>query len=264
MLKNITLSFDEFHKLKIYCDDIGILFISTPFDIESISFLNSLDIPFWKVPSGEITNYPYLRAIGRTRKPVILSTGMSTISEIEMAVKLLRKYGTEDISLLHCTTEYPAPFNEINLKAIKTMQEYFRVSVGYSDHTEGILAPLIAIGLGATIIEKHFTLNKDMEGPDHKASLEPGELLEMVRQIRIADLMLSGSGNKECTQSEEKNLIIARKSIVAKQVIQQGELFVEDNLTTKRPGNGINPMDWENVIGKRAKKTFQKDELIEI
>lgn len=264
MLKKIALSFDEFCKLKAYCEEIGILFLSTPFDLESIAFLEKLGVPFWKIPSGEITNYPYLRAIARTKKPVVLSTGMSTISEIEAAVAVLKRYGTKDISLLHCTTEYPAPFEEINLKAIQTLKKHFQMPVGYSDHTEGILAPLVASGLGARIIEKHFTLDRTMEGPDHKASLEPGELTEMVRQLRLVEQMLKGSGMKQCAESEKRNLAVARKSIVAKETIREGERFTEGNLTAKRPGDGLNPMKWEDVIGRTAKRTFYKDEQIEL
>lgn len=264
MLQQTALSFDEFRELKEYCDIIGILFISTPFDFESIDFLIELNLPFWKIPSGEITNYPYLKKLAQTGKPVILSTGMSTLPEIEEAIKVLEKYGTRDISLLHCTTEYPAPIDEINLRAINTMKEKFRVPIGYSDHTEGITAPLAAIGAGAAIIEKHFTLDRNMDGPDHRASLEPEELAEMVKQIRRAEQMLSGTGVKGRAPSEEKNIIIARKSIVAKVPIRKGEFLTEDNLTTKRPGNGISPMEWENVIGKRAKRDFRIDEFIVI
>lgn len=264
MLKGLSLSFEEFQKLKDYCDVIGITFISTPFDLDSIAFLNDMHLSFWKVPSGEITNYPYLKMIGKTRKPVVLSTGMSTLSEVDEAVAVLKSFGTEEITLLHCTTEYPAPFAEVNLKAMKTMQETFHLPVGYSDHTEGILAPLLAVGLGAVVIEKHFTLDKKMEGPDHRASLNPDELKEMIDQIRLADVMLRGSGAKERTVSEEKNIAIARKSIVAKNAIQKGELFSEANLTTKRPGDGLNPMFWEEVIGRPAKRDFPKDAFIEL
>lgn len=262
MLQDVSLSFDEFREVKRYCDEIGILFASTPFDFESIKFLTELKLPFWKIPSGEITNYPYLKMIALTGKPVILSTGMSTLDEIEEAKELLEKYGTQEITLLHCTTEYPAPIEEINLKAIKSMSERFQLPIGYSDHTEGILAPVLAVGIGATVIEKHFTLDRTMEGPDHKASLEPDELSEMVKQIRRAEQMISGSGIKERAKSEEKNIAIARKSIVAKTVIKQGELFSENNLTTKRPGTGMNPMKWKHVIGQRAKRDFKPDEFI--
>lgn len=262
MLQELAFSFDEFRELKKYCDEIGLLFVSTPFDFDSINFLDSLGLPFWKIPSGEITNFPYLRMIAKTRKPVVLSTGMSTLAEIEEAVNVLERYGSQNISLLHCTTEYPAPIEEINLKAIKMMNERFGVPTGYSDHTQGILAPIIAVGVGAVIIEKHFTLDKHMKGPDHKASLEPEELTEMVKQIRKAEKMLSGTGIKERMPSEEKNMAVARKSIVAKVEIKKGEVFTEDNLTTKRPGTGLNPMKWENVIGQKAKKDFKVDEFI--
>lgn len=264
MLKEVSLSFEEFRKLKFYCNKIGITFISTPFDLESIAFLKDMQLLFWKIPSGEITNYPYLRAIGETKMPVVLSTGMSVSREIEEAVSVLRKFGTKEITLLHCTTEYPAPVDEINLKSISTLKESFHLPVGYSDHTEGILAPIVAVSLGATVIEKHFTLDKEMNGPDHRASLEPWELEEMVRKIRLSEQMLRGSGKKECTASEKKNMVVARKSIVAKRSIQCGERFTEENLTTKRPGNGLNPMLWEKVIGTFAKRDFIADELIEI
>lgn len=262
MLQKFALSFDEFRALKDYCDEIGLMFLSTPFDFESIAFLDQLGLSFWKIPSGEITNYPYLKMIAQTRKPVIMSTGMSNLNEIEEAVNVLKRYGTQNISLLHCTTEYPAPIEEINLKAIKMMREKFGLPIGYSDHTQGILTPVIAVGMGAVIIEKHFTLDKYMKGPDHKASLEPEELVEMIKLIRKTEKMLSGSGIKIRMPSEEKNIAIVRKSIVAKVEIKKGEVFTEENLTTKRPGTGLNPMEWENLIGTEAKRDFLIDEFI--
>lgn len=263
MLKKLALSYDDFCDIKKYCDNVGIMFLSTPFDLDSIDFLNELGQALWKVPSGEITNYPYLRAIGKTKKPVVLSTGMSTISQIEQAVDVLKEFGTEQITLLHCTTEYPAPFDEINLKAMEHLKKHFNFPVGYSDHTKGILAPVLAVGLGALIIEKHFTLDKNMEGPDHKASLEPDELDEMVKQIRLAEQIMKGSGIKEPSESEKKNISVARKSIVAACEIKAGDCFTEKNLTTKRPGMGISPMEWNNLIGKCAKKDYIYNELIE-
>ncbi|MCM1171680.1 MAG: N-acetylneuraminate synthase [Clostridium sp.] len=263
MLKKLALSYDDFCDIKKYCDSVGIMFLSTPFDLDSIDFLDGLGQELWKIPSGEITNYPYLRAIGRTKKPVVLSTGMSTISEIEQAVDVLKEFGTEKITLLHCTTEYPAPFDEINLKAMEHLKKHFNFPVGYSDHTKGILAPVLAVGLGAVIIEKHFTLDKNLEGPDHKASLEPDELGEMVKQIRLVEQIMKGSGVKEPTESEKKNIPVARKSIVAACDIKAGDCFTEKNLTTKRPGMGISPMEWNSLIGRCAKKDYRYNELIE-
>lgn len=263
MLKKLALSYDDFCDIKKYCDNVGIMFLSTPFDLDSIDFLNELGQALWKIPSGEITNYPYLRAIGETKKPVVLSTGMSTISEIEQAVDVLKEFGTEKITLLHCTTEYPAPFDEINLKAMEHLKKHFNFPVGYSDHTKGILVPVLAVGLGALIIEKHFTLDKNMEGPDHKASLEPNEFEEMVKQIRLVEQIMKGSEVKVPSESEKKNIPVARKSIVAACEIKVGDCFTEKNLTTKRPGTGISPMEWNNLIGRLAKKDYTYNELIE-
>lgn len=263
MLKKLALSFDEFRELKEYCKSKEIMFLSTPFDLDSIAFLDELGLALWKIPSGEITNYPYLRAIGKTKKPVILSTGMSTMEDIEAATLILKDFGTTDITLLHCTTEYPAPFDEINLKAIEHLKCHFDFPVGYSDHTKGILAPVLAVGLGASVIEKHFTLDKNMEGPDHKASLEPDELGEMVKQIRLVEQIMKGNGLKEPSESEKKNIPVARKSIVAACEIKAGDCFTEENLTTKRPGTGISPMEWNNLIGRCAKKDYVYNELIE-
>ena len=263
MLKKYELSFEDFLKLKDYCDGIGISFLSTPFDIESIGFLNSIEMPFWKIPSGEITNYPYLVAIAQTRKPVVMSTGMCEMNEIEAAVNVLRDNGTENIKLLHCNTEYPTPFCDVNLKAINVMKETFGVEIGYSDHTEGIEIPIAAVALGATIIEKHFTLDRNMEGPDHKASLVPCELSAMVKCIRNIESAL-GDGKKTPSPSESRNIFAARKSIVAKTAIRMGEELNEANITVKRPGNGISPMRWLDVIGKRAIRDFSEDEMIEI
>lgn len=263
MLEKLELSYDEFIKLKDYCDRIGICFLSTPFDLESIDFLDSLDMPFWKIPSGEVTNYPYLAAVAKTGKPVVMSTGMCGMKEIEEAVKVLRDNGTKDIRLLHCTTEYPAPFNDVNLKAMETIREAFGLEVGYSDHTKGIEVSIAAAALGAVVIEKHFTLDRNMEGPDHKASLEPDELAVMISGIRHIETAL-GNGDKTPSPSEKRNIAAARKSIVAKTAISFGELLTEDNITVKRPGNGISPMRWREVLGTRAIRDFEEDELIEV
>lgn len=263
MLKKLELSKDEFVLLKNYCEKKEIEFLSTAFDIKSIDFLVTLDMKRWKIPSGEITNLPYLIKIAKLKQPVILSTGMSTLEEIETAVSVLRNNGVTDLTVLHCTTEYPTPFDDVNLNALHTIKEKFGVKVGYSDHTTGIEVPIAAVALGAVVIEKHFTLDRNMEGPDHKASLEPHELKAMVDAIRNIEKAL-GDGIKQPAESEKKNMAIARKSIVAKVDIKAGELLTEDNLTVKRPGNGISPMNWFEVIGKKAIRDFQEDELIEI
>lgn len=263
MIKKLELSFRDFTYLKSYCDKAGIVFLSTPFDLESINFLNSIDIPFWKIASGEITNLPFLVKIAETRKPVIMSTGMCEVNEIEKALTVLKSNGTHGIKLLHCNTEYPTPFSDVNLRAMVFMHKHFNVEVGYSDHTKGIEVPIAAVALGATVIEKHITLNCKMEGPDHKASIEPAEFSAMVSSIRHIEEAL-GDGMKTVSLSERKNLIIARKSIVARRRIKAGELFSEENLTVKRPGNGICPMRWYDVIGLISKRDFSEDELIEI
>lgn len=263
MLRKLELSDGDFLKLKAYCDQIGICFLSTPFDLESVRFLDSMDMPFWKIPSGEVTNLPYLVAIARTGKPVVMSTGMCDMEDIEAAVAALRAHGSGPITLLHCNTEYPTPYGDVNLRAMQTLRDAFHLEVGYSDHTRGIEIPIAAAALGATVVEKHFTLDRTMEGPDHKASLEPEELSQMVRAIRHIEAAM-GSGEKTPTESERKNMAIARKSIVALTPIRKGELLTEDNITTKRPGNGISPMRWYEVLGKRAIRDFECDELIEI
>lgn len=263
MVKKLELPFEDFVKIKAYCDKVGIVFLSTPFELDSVAFLDTIEMPFWKIPSGEVTNYPFLRAIAKTRKPVVMSTGMCEIDEIAAAIELLKANGTSKISLLHCNTEYPTPFEDVNLNAMKTLREHFSVEVGYSDHTAGIEVPIAAAALGAAIIEKHFTLDKNMEGPDHKASLEPEELAAMVTGIRHIEKAM-GNGEKTVSNSERKNIDIARKSIVAKREIAKGEVFTEDNITVKRPGNGINPMLWNDVIGAAAIRDFREDELIEL
>lgn len=263
MVKKLELSFEEFEKLQAYCKERGILFLSTPFDIPSIEFLEKLQVPLLKIPSGEITNYPYLVRIAKTKKDIILSTGMSNMKEIETAIEILEKNGAGDITLLQCNTEYPTPYEDANLKAMETMRKAFGKKVGYSDHTLGIEVPIAAAAMGATVIEKHFTLDKNMEGPDHKASLEPEELKAMVTAIRNIEKAI-GNGRKEPSESEKKNINIARKSIVARHAIKKGELFTENNLAIKRPGDGISPMRYPEIIGTKAIKDFEKDQMIEI
>lgn len=263
MIKKLELSFEDFKTLQGYCELKGIDFLSTAFDFESIIFLESIGMKTWKIPSGEITNLPYLIKIAQINKPVILSTGMSTMQDIRAAVQVLKKHGSGDITVLHCTTEYPTPFEDVNLAAMKTINEEFGVPIGYSDHTSGIEIPIAAVAMGATVIEKHFTLDRNMEGPDHKASLEPDELKAMVNAIRNVEVSI-GNSEKQPAQSEKKNMAVARKSIVANCLIKQGEVFTEENLTVKRPGNGISPMKWFEVLGQPAVRDFEEDELIEL
>jgi N,N'-diacetyllegionaminate synthase len=263
MLKKLELSFDEFIELSEYCREKDIEFLSTAFDFDSIDFLNSLNIKRWKIPSGDITNLPYLIKIAKIGKPVILSTGMSTMEDIRAAVSALKENGSRKITVLHCTTEYPTPYKDVNLNAMKTIQSEFDVPVGYSDHTRGIEIPIAAVAMGASVIEKHFTLDRNMKGPDHKASLEPDELKAMVSAIRDVEVAL-GNGDKKPAESEKKNMAIVRKSIIAKCNIKIGDIFTEDNLTVKRPGNGISPMKWFELIGQTATRDFEEDELIEI
>lgn len=263
MLEKLLLNYDEFRELSSYCNKIGIQFLSTPFDIKSVRFLEDLKCNFWKIPSGEITNLPYLIEIAKTHKPVIMSTGMCTMDEIEAAVKILEKYNSGEIILLHCTTEYPVPYNHVNLKAMSALHNKFLKSVGYSDHTKGIEISIAAVAMGAVVIEKHFTLDKNMEGPDHKASLEPYELKAMVNAIRNIESAM-GTGIKQPFPEEFENRSAARKSIVANKNILKGEIFTEYNIATKRPGTGISPMEWFHVLGKTAKKDFKEDELIEL
>ena len=261
MLEKLALSYDDFVELKKYCEQIGIGFLSTPFDEDSIRFLDRLDMDFWKIPSGEITNYPYLVQVAQTGRDIVLSTGMCEMDEIADAMKVLEENGAGNISLLHCNTEYPTPYEDVNLLAMNQMREVFNKQVGYSDHTVGIEVPIAAVALGAAIIEKHFTLDKNMEGPDHKASLEPLELTQMICSIRHIEKSL-GNGNKKRTASEQHNIAAARKSIVAKCAISKGDIFTEANLTVKRPGNGISPMRWKEIIGTRAERDYLEDELI--
>ena len=263
MLKKLELSFDDFIELNNYCKEIGIEFLSTAFDFESIDFLNQLGMQVWKIPSGEITNLPYLIKIAKLNKKVILSTGMSTMREIEDAVNILKDHGASELIILHCTTEYPTPYEDVNLNAMLAIKERFGYEVGYSDHTMGIEVPIAAVALGAKVIEKHFTLDRTMDGPDHKASLEPSELKTMVDAIRNIESSM-GTGIKEPADSEKKNIAIARKSIVANQSIIKGDILTETNLTVKRPGEGISPMKWFEIIGTKAIRDFEEDELIEI
>lgn len=266
MLKKLEMP-EEWHiELIKYAKELGIQFLSTGFDHESIDFLDQLDSPLFKVPSGEITNKPYLRHIARKRKPVILSTGMADIEEIKAALEVLHEngIGKKDVTVLHCNTEYPTPMEDVNLKAMLSIQDIFGINVGYSDHTQGIEVPIAAVALGASVIEKHFTLDRNLPGPDHKASLEPNELEAMIKAIRNIELAISGNGVKEPSKSEQKNVTVARKSIVAASQINQGELFTEQNLAIKRPGNGISPMLWDEIIGKTSLKSFNPDDLIEI
>lgn len=263
MLQKLALTEDNFLSLHDYCREVGIGFISTPFDLDSITFLETFDMDFWKVPSGEVTNLPYLEAIARTKRKVVMSTGMCDMNEIQDAIEVLEKNGTTEIILLHCNTQYPTPYEHVNLKAMNSIKDALHKEVGYSDHTQGIEVPIAAVAMGATVIEKHFTLDKNMEGPDHKASLNPAELRQMVAAIRNIEQAI-GNGLKEPSSSEMANKGVARKSIVASRSIKQGEVFSEENLTTKRPGTGISPMKWYEVIGKVASRDFSEDEMIEL
>lgn len=263
MLKKLELSPAQHEELVAYCKTKGVKFFSTAFDLDSIDYLHSLDLGLWKIPSGEITNYPFIKKIAQYGEPVILSTGMCNMQDIENAVETLRKWGAPKITILHCNTEYPTPFNDVNLKAMESIRQKFGVEVGYSDHTQGIEVPIAAVALGATVIEKHFTLDRNMEGPDHKASLEPDELNAMVSAIRNIEQAM-GDGIKKVTDSEKGNMSVARKSIVAACDIRSGETFTEDNLTVKRPGTGISPMRWEEVLGKTARRDFIEEEPIEL
>jgi N,N'-diacetyllegionaminate synthase len=265
MIKRISLPLHDFKEIKEYCDNKKIIFLSTAFDLESLKFLDNLGLQIHKVPSGEINNLPYLRKVAECKKPVILSTGMSNLGEIERAFHELVTHGVcaDEITILHCNTEYPTPMEDVNLKAMQTIKNAFDVRVGYSDHTQGIEVSIAAVAMGATIIEKHFTLDRSMVGPDHKASLEPAEFALMVKSIRNIDKAL-GNGIKIVSFSEKKNIEIARRSIVALVPINRGDVFTEINLTTKRPGNGLSPISWDFVLGRRAIRDFAVDELIEI
>lgn len=263
MLKNLELSVEMHSELINHCKKRSIEFISTAFDIQSVNLLQSLGQRLFKIPSGEITNLPYLEHIGKIGKPIILSTGMSTLNEIKTALEILQKAGTSKslITVLHCTTSYPVPTSDVNLLAMKTIKDEFEVEVGYSDHTLGIEIPIAAVALGASVIEKHFTLDRNLPGPDHQASLEPNELQEMIRTIRNVEQAM-GDGIKEVMPSEAENRDIVRKSLVAIKRIKKGEIFTSENLSTKRPGNGISPLSWNLIIGKSSKNNYEIDELI--
>jgi N,N'-diacetyllegionaminate synthase len=263
MIKKLELDIDTHYELISYCASKNIMFLSTPFDLDSIELLDNLKLNIFKIPSGEITNLPYLRKIGSLAKEVILSTGMANIGEIEDALDVLIEAGTlkEKITVLHANTMYPTPMEDVNLRAMVTIGNTFDVAYGYSDHTLGIEVDIASVAMGATVIEKHFTLDKTLEGPDHKASLEPSELIEMVKAIRNIEKAL-GSSVKKPTKSETPNIAIARKSIVASSFIKKGELLSMNNLAIKRPGTGINPMRWDEVIGTVATKDYEIDELI--
>ena len=264
MLKKLELSYDDHKELIEYCRKYAIEFLSTPFDLESIKLLNKLGLTTFKIPSGEITNLPYLRALGKLNKEVILSTGMATLKEVKEAYNVLIEFGTkhDNITMLHANTEYPTPYKDVNLRAMQTIAQELNIKIGYSDHTLGIEVSIVAVAMGAKIVEKHFTLDKTMSGPDHKASLEPSELKAMVKAIRNIEFAM-GDGQKKPSKSETKNIVIARKSIVAAKEISVGELFNESNLTTKRPGTGVSPMKWDEVIGRKAKREYYPDDLIE-
>lgn len=263
MIKKLELGADAHHELMAYCKSKKILFLSTPFDHESIDLLHGMGMSIFKIPSGEITNLPYLRHVGSLKKKVILSTGMANLDEIEDALDILIGAGTpkEDITVLHATTEYPCPMDEVNLRAMATITQAFEVKTGYSDHTKGIEIPIAAAAMGATVIEKHFTLDSSMEGPDHKASLEPHELIAMVRAVRNVEKAL-GDGIKKASRSEIKNIAVARKSIVASRTIRKGEILSAENLSVKRPGNGTSPMRWDEIVGTPACKDYHEDEML--
>lgn len=265
MLRRLQLDKSDYQRLIDRCRERGVGFMSTPFDSESIEFLATLGMDYWKIPSGEITNKPYLRQIASKGGKIIMSTGMSTLEEVGEALEVLTQGGVrgEDIILLHCTTQYPTPYTDVNLKAMSSLKQFPVRGVGYSDHTRGITVPVAAVALGAMVVEKHFTLDRNLPGPDHKASLEPDELVEMVRQIRIVEESL-GSEEKIVTAVESPNRAVARKSIVAARYIGAGELFTSDNLTVKRPGTGISPMRWDEVVGSRAMRDYSPDEQIDL
>lgn len=265
MAKKLELSNSEFKELFDYCKKTGIIFLSTPFDLESIDFLVKLGLDTIKIPSGEITNLLFLRKIAGLGKKVIMSTGMSDMKEIETALNILTESGTkkEDITVLHCNTDYPTKMEDVNLFAMITIRDAFKVKVGYSDHTLGIEIPIAAVALGAMVIEKHFTLDRNMDGPDHRASLIPAELKAMIKAIRNIEKAM-GDGIKEASESESKIKPIARRSIVAARDIKKGDVFTEENITVKRPGTGISPMEWDKIIGTNAKKNFSRDEIIEL
>ena len=263
MLKRLELSYDDFRKIKAHCDKIGIQFASTADEEESLDFLISLGIPFIKIGSGEITNIPYLRIMGSKKLPIIISSGMSTLAEVDVALAELRNAGATDIILLHCTTNYPCPMQDVNLKAMLTLKEAFKIPVGYSDHTEGIEVPVAAVAMGAKVIEKHFTLDRNMEGPDHLASTEPVEFKKMVDSIRNIEKAF-GTGEKLPTKSEIDISKVVLKRCVASKKIKTGEIFNEKNLTVKRNDKGLPAKYWDLLIGKKATKEYEIDEAVEL
>ncbi len=264
MIKRLELSYEDFQNLHKYCAKNNIIFLSTADELESARFLKDLQDIF-KIGSGEITNLPYLEEIGSYQKKIIISTGMATLDEIGNALEILERAGTKksDITVLHCNTEYPTPFEDVNLLAMLAIRDKYNVDVGYSDHTLGIEVPIAAVALGAKVIEKHFTLNRNMAGPDHSASLEPDELAEMVKAIRHIE-SAKGTGEKKPSPSERKNVLIVRKSIVAATQIRKGDIIGKNNITAKRPGGGISPMKWHEVVGTRARRNYNKDDMIEL
>ncbi|UOB21233.1 N-acetylneuraminate synthase [Macrococcus armenti] len=263
MLKKLELDYSKHKELQEFANSFGIDFLSSAFDLDSIDLLEELNMPIYKIPSGEINNVPYLEKIAQTGKPIILSTGMCKLADIEFAIELINENNNSNITILHCSTEYPTPMVEVNLKAMNTIESAFNYPIGYSDHTKGITIPIAAVARGAKVIEKHFTLDKNMEGPDHKASLEPRELTEMVNQIRAVEIAL-GDGIKRPSNTEIENMKVVRKSIVASKEIKKGEIFTSENLTLKRPGTGISPKQWYDIIGKESKENYQKDDLIRL
>jgi N,N'-diacetyllegionaminate synthase len=263
MLKKLELNRKAHIELFKYCKKKNITFLSSPFDEESVDMLDELGVTMFKIPSGEITNTPFLKYVARKRKPIILSTGMSTLKEVKTALDTIYSTGNKKVTLLHCVTEYPAPYADINLNAMITMRQAFKVPVGYSDHTSGIEIAIASAALGAEVIEKHFTLDRSMKGPDHKASIEPTEFKKMIVSIRNVEIAM-GNGKKIPAKSELKNIDVVRKSIIAKIDIKKGEILTTNNLTAKRPGSGISPYKLDSILGKKAKKNFKKDELIKI
>lgn len=262
MIKKLELSEADFWDLSEYAKETGIIFLSTPFDEESVDLLAQIGVPAFKIPSGEITNFPLLRKIAQKSRPIILSTGMATLGEVEEALNYLKKHGTEEIILLHCTTSYPAPVKSVNLRAMDTLRCAFQVPVGYSDHTEGITVPIAAIAMGACVIEKHFTLDRKLPGPDHRASLEPQELIAMVKAVRDVELARS-NGVKGPTEEEEGIKMVARRSIVAKCDIRVGGVLTEGDLVIKRPGTGIEPRYFDSILQKKARVLIQRDQVIQ-
>ena len=262
MLKNLELSFDEFRELKRYCDNKGIEFISTPYDIKSVEFLNEMGVIRFKVASADLINKPLIEAIAKTKKQIILATGMATLGEIERTISLINDFGSEDIILLHCTTSYPTPYEQVNMNVLDTLKKAFGLPVGYSDHTRGIEIPIMAVSIGAKVIEKHFTLDRTMEGPDHFASLEPNELKKMVEAIRNVEKAF-GSRKKEITAEEKKNILFMRRSVHASKDIKQGEIIKENNIKVTRPFDGIEPWFLDFILGKKIKAYVKKDEPIE-